>query len=94
MDSAHPGRLPWDGSLFDVGPENVQVLSIKRAESAEDSTVIRIQERSGVATTASVRSAALDLDQKVALRPWEMKTLRIKRPPGGTTEVRETSSLE
>jgi len=94
MDSAHPGKLPWEHSFLEVGPENVQVLAVKRAEGAEEGTVIRMQERSGIATTASLKSSALGLDQKVALRPWELKTVVVTRKAGGSPEVRETSSIE
>ena len=37
--------------MLEVGPDNVEVLAIKRAEGG-GSTVIRIQERSGVETAA------------------------------------------
>ena len=94
MDSAHAGHLPWEGSFLKVTPENVQVLAIKRAEGAEDSTVIRLQERSGVATTARVVSSALGLDREISLRQWELKTVLVKRARGGSTEVRETTSIE
>jgi len=94
MDSAHAGRLPWEHSFFEVTPANVEVLAIKRAEEGEDSTVIRLQERSGVATKAMIRSSALGLDREVALRPWELKTLIVKRQPGGRAEVRESNSIE
>jgi hypothetical protein len=30
----------------------------------------------------------------VALRPWELKTLVIRRAAGGNAEVRETTSME
>jgi len=94
MDSAHPGRLPWEHSFVEVGPDNVQVMAIKRAEGAEERIVIRIQERSGSPTAASLTSAALGLDQKVALRPWELKSVTVKPQPGGKAEVHESSSLE
>lgn len=94
MDSAHAGRLPWEHSFLEVEPHNVQVVAVKRAESAGDSTVIRLQERSGTATRASLRSAAMGLDQKLELRPWELKTVTVKRQPSGPTEVLETSSIE
>ena len=94
MDSAHSGRTTWEQSFLEVGPESVQVVALKRAEAAEDSTVIRIQERSGAATTALLRSNALGLDQRVLLRPWELKTLIVKRHSNGRAEVRESSSLE
>jgi alpha-mannosidase len=94
MDSAHPGRLPWEHSFLEIAPESVQVLAIKRAEGSEDTTVIRMQERSGIATTASLRSASLGLDQKVTLRPWEMKAILAKHQPGSKADVRESTSME
>ena len=94
MDSAHAGHLPWEKSFLEVGPDNVQVVAIKRAESAVDRTVIRLQERSGIATTAMVRSAAMGLDQKIQLRPWELKTLLVTMPTSGKADVRQSSSVE
>ncbi len=94
MDSAHAGRLPWEHSFLEVGPDTVQVVAIKRAENSADGTVIRLQERSGTATTASVRSPVMGLDQKVPLRPWELKTLLATAQPGGNANLRETSSME
>jgi alpha-mannosidase len=94
MDSAHPGHLPWDHSYLEVMPENVQVLAIKRAESAPGGTIIRLQERSGTTTKATVRSAALGLDQPVTLKPWELKTIMVERHTDGRTEVREVNSIE
>ena len=94
MDSAHPGHLPWEHSYLSVAPDSVQVLALKRAQDAPDSTVIRLQERSGAATTASLRSDALGLDRQIQLRPWELKTLIVRHPSGGNAEIRETSSIE
>ncbi len=94
MDTAHPGHLAWEQAFLAVGPENVQVVAVKRAEAAEDSTVIRIQERGGDATRAWLRSAPLGLEHQVALRPWELKTFVVKRPAGGKAEIRESTSLE
>ena len=74
-------------------PANVEVLAIKRAEGGED-TVIRLQERSGVATSASLKSGTSGLNREVALRPWELKTLIVKQQPGGRAEVRESNSIE
>jgi alpha-mannosidase len=94
MDSAHSGHLPWQQSFLEVGPGNVEVLAIKRAEAGDDSTVIRLQERSGTETAASLRSSALGLDQSVTLRPWEIKTIRVQPHTGARAEVREISSTE
>ncbi len=94
MDSAHPGNLPWQQSFLEIMPENVQVLAIKHAENSREGTIIRLQERSGAATQAALRSPALGLDQQVTLRPWELKTVIVERHPGGKTELREVTSIE
>ncbi len=94
MDSAHPGHLPWQQSFLEVTPGNVQVLAIKHAENAREGTIIRLQERSGTATQAALRSTALGLDQQVTLRPWELKTVIVERHAGAKTELREVTSNE
>jgi alpha-mannosidase len=71
-------------------PGNVWVLALKRAERAQDGTILRLQERSGRPTQATLKSAALGLHQTVELAPWELKTLRI----GHGGEVHEVSLLE
>jgi len=94
MDSAHSGHLPWEQSLLEVMPENVQVLAIKRAEHAQDGTVIRLQERAGVATKAVLRSTPMGLYHEVALKPWELKTMIVKAMTGGRAELHESDSIE
>lgn len=93
LDSAHHGSEPWEQSFLEIMPDQVWVLSIKRSEG-EDATIMRLQERSGTATRASLKSAALGLDHSVDLRPWELKTLFVKRVKGRKAEVREVSLLE
>ena len=56
--------------------------------------MIRLQERSGAAANAIIRSAALGLDREVALGPWELKTLIVNRNAAGRADVREGSSIE
>ena len=92
MDSAHQGSESWEQSFLEVAPSNVWVLAIKRAEN-DDSAVIRVQERSGKETQASFKSALFGLDQTVQLRPWELKTLVVKRG-NGHAEMHESSLLE
>jgi alpha-mannosidase len=94
MESAHPGTEPWEQSWLEVMPANVSVLAIKQAESTKESTIIRLQERSGSASKATLKSAALGLDHSIALAPWEIKTLLIKRVAGSRAEVKEVSLLE
>ena len=95
LDSAHKGAAPWEQSWLEIEPANVWVLAIKRAESAPDETILRIQERSGVASQAQVRSSLFGIDHKIALAPWELKTLAVKHGAAGApAEVREVSLLE
>ena len=94
MDSAHPGRLPWEQSFLEVMPENVQVVAVKRTEQSKDGTVIRLQERSGTATNASLRSTALNVDQQINLKPWELKTVIVTRHANGKSQLRESNSIE
>ena len=102
MDSAHPGTEAWERSFLEVMPRNVWVLAIKRAECqaahqgdhASAGTILRIQERSGTATKAILKSSALDLDQTIDLGPWELKTLMIQRSGGGPATLRGVSLLE
>jgi alpha-mannosidase len=94
VDAAHAGTRPWEESFLEIAPSNVWVLAIKRAEGEVGGTIIRMQERAGKATRATLKSAALGLDHSVNLAPWELKTVRVLRVPGGRAKVREVSALE
>jgi alpha-mannosidase len=94
VDSGHAGGEGWEQSFLEVMPKNIWVLAVKRAESRNDETVLRIQERMGIATKATVKSSALRLDTTVDLLPWEIKTLLIENSKGGQAVVREVSLLE
>jgi alpha-mannosidase len=101
MDSSHPGTESWEQSFLEVKPSNVWVLAFKRAENltepvmdrSSEGNILRIQERSGTATKATVGSIALGLDHTIELAPWELKTLFIpsSRSRAG---LREVSLLE
>jgi alpha-mannosidase len=93
MDSAHTGREPWEQSFLDIQPDNVWVLAIKQAEQEQGGIIVRIQERAGAATRASLVSATLGLNSTITLEPWQIKTLLIK-PSSKGREVSEVSSLE
>jgi alpha-mannosidase len=94
IDSRHPGSEPQEQSFLEIMPSNVSVLAVKRAEQVEDGTIIRLQERGGQSTRATLKSASLGLDQTVNLAPWELKTLLVRRSGAGTPQVREVSLLE
>ena len=57
MDSAHHGAEPWEQSFLEIMPGNVWVLAIKRAERVPDGTILRLQERSGKPTQATLKSS-------------------------------------
>ena len=90
MDSAHHGTQAWEQSFLEIMPGNVWVLAIKRAEAGPDQTIIRLQERSGKATQATLQSAVLGLNRTVELAPWEIKTLLV----GPAGKLREVTLLE
>ena len=90
VDSAHHGTQAWEQSFLEIKPGNVWVLAIKRAEAAPDQTIIRLQERSGKATQATLQSAVLGLNRTVELAPWEIKTLLV----GPAGKLREVTLLE
>ena len=102
MDSAHPGTEAREQTFLEVMPDNVWVLAVKRAEDraehqadrASAGTILRIQERSGTATKAIIKSSALGLDHTIDLGPWELKTLLIQPSGHGLSSLREVSLLE
>jgi alpha-mannosidase len=93
MGSRHTGTEPWERSFLEVSPSSVAVLAVKRAEQ-QDAIVVRLQERAGQTSEATLKSVPWGLDHKVALRPWEIKTLVVKSARGKTSDVQEVSLLE
>jgi alpha-mannosidase len=94
IDSAHEGNEPRERSFFRLTPGTVTMLAMKRAESGQG-FVVRVQERAGQATEFTLESAALGVNQRAQIKPWEIKTLLIE---GGTAgrraQVREVNLLE
>jgi alpha-mannosidase len=90
MDSAHEGSEAWERSFLEVLPSNVVVLAVKRAERG-GKFIIRLQERAGKNTTASVAIPMIGVNQKVELSPWQIKTVIVNT---SGREVREVSLLE
>jgi alpha-mannosidase len=93
MESAHEGTEPWERSLLEISPSSVAVLAIKRSEQGEG-IVLRLQERSGKPTEASVEISTIGVNSKVRMKAWEIKTLLISRTRGKPIEVREVNLLE
>jgi alpha-mannosidase len=94
MDSAHHGSQPWEQSFLEIMPSNVWVLAIKHAERVQDGTILRLQERSGKTTQATLKSSALGLDHSIDLAPWELKTLLVTAVKTGRGQVKQVSLLE
>jgi alpha-mannosidase len=94
MDSRHNGTAPWEASLFQISPSSISLFALKAAEDAEDAIILRVQERSGQATTIHLQSSLLDLHEDVLLLPWELKTLRIEHTNGHRSKLRAVSILE
>jgi alpha-mannosidase len=93
LDSRHHGREPWERSFFEVGPDNVEILALKRAED-NSAVVLRVQERAGLETRAYVRCRALRLEKEISLRPWDLKTFRLMSDREGGGEIKEVALLE
>jgi alpha-mannosidase len=90
VDSAHVGDAPREQSFLDVSSANVAVLAIKQAESGKG-VVLRMQERSGVATTTTIKSTLLNLEEALKFAPFELKTLLIESSATGKAHCRATS---
>jgi alpha-mannosidase len=92
MDSAHPGTQPWERSFLSVGPENVSVLAVKRAEDGKG-IIIRLQEMQGQRTTARIALPEMGLDDSLEIGPWEIRSFRILNV-NGRPRVRQVDLLE
>ncbi len=91
MDSGHPGTEPWERSFLEVGPENVCVLAVSRAEGANE-TIIRLWETEGRRTDARLVMPEIGLDCSVPIGPWEIRTFALGEL-GGIAAAREVDLL-
>jgi alpha-mannosidase len=92
IDSAHEGSEPREKSFLEITPATVEVTALKRAESGEG-IIVRLQERAGHATEARLQSAVFSMDHRIALAPWQLKTLRIT-PATRNARIGEISITE
>jgi alpha-mannosidase len=93
MDSAHEGTEPRERSFLRLSPGSVTMLALKRAERGEG-VVVRLQERAGRATEFTFECAALGVNHRAQIKPWEIKTLLVEGGAGKRAQVREVSLLE
>ncbi len=61
-----------------LSPATVRLLALKRSEDGE-ALIARLQETSGKSSEAELRAAGLARPIRLALGPYEVKTLRIER---------------
>jgi len=88
VESAHDGGLPVNSSLIDCDAKNVQVTVIKKAEEGEE-YILRLVERDGIATKASITSSLLNIQAVINCGPFEIKTLKVR-----AGEVQEVNGIE
>jgi len=69
------------------------MLALKRAERGEG-VVVRLQERAGRATEFTFECAALGVNHRARIMPWEIKTLLVEGGAGKRAQVREVGMLE
>lgn len=94
MDSAHEGTEPRERSFVRLAPGTVTLLALKRAERG-DGFVVRVQERAGRAGELTLECAALGVNYRAQIKPWEIKTLLVEGAAAGRrAQVREVNLLE
>src|SRR5208337_937491 len=94
MNSRHTGTEPWERSFLEVLPGSEEVLSIKLGEAQNDAAIVRLQEKTGRRTEATVKSSVWEFTHSVQLEPWEIKTLRVELKGEKSAAVKELSLLE
>jgi alpha-mannosidase len=106
VTTAHAGSLPAEHSFASVGPENVVLTAVKKAEDV-NGLIFRAYEWAGKETTAEFHvpkgatgatvtnmmetpeGAALTVAGdvvKVPMHPYEILTIRVDYPSGGTKQ--------
>jgi hypothetical protein len=72
----------------------VTATAIKRAETGEG-IIVRLQEHAGRETDYTLESAALGLNHRGRIKPWEIRTLMITAEKGSRAAgVKEVNLLE
>jgi len=89
-ETHHEGALAQSASFLEIGPEGVNGIVLKRAETDFEDAVIRLYETTGEPVRAYVRSDFFPLGWEGDLKPCEIKTLRIN----SAGKVWETNLLE
>jgi alpha-mannosidase len=92
-DSRHPGTAPWDASFLAVSPANVVATAIKRAEDS-GALVVRLQETTGAATTATMQSKHFGWSHEIALAPWSVVSVRIDKAGARLSTITLVDLLE
>jgi alpha-mannosidase len=92
-DTYHRGSLPQRGGFLTVEPAGVPVVrAIKRAE-AGDGVVVRLVEPSGEPLTVTLGGEVVGREVRVALEPFEVRTLLIPDDPSAGVRAVTTAEL-
>lgn len=90
LDSGHPGTAPWEASVLSMETPGIQVLACKPAENGKG-MILRLQEVHGKTARASGLWQGKAFSQD--LRPWEIRSLRL-RIVRGKLETTRVDALE
>ena len=91
LESHHDGPLPPSCSYAVAEPEHLVVGAVKLAEDG-DNLVVRAVETDGWSGRATIRLPAWQREVVFDARPFEIRTFRVPRDPGG--QIVETDLLE
>ena len=92
LEGTHAGHLPASGSFAALGPSGVELAALKLAEDGSGDVIARLVECHGTGTRAVLELPAIGRRCEVALRPFEVSTLRI--PRRSEAPVRQVDLLE
>jgi alpha-mannosidase len=80
VETDHDGHLPTSGSFMSLDPDTVELAVLKQWEDGHD-LVVRLIERSGHATRATLRSSVIGREDTFEIRAHELVTLLIPLEP-------------
>lgn len=75
IESNHDGKLPAENSFYSISAEGVSISAVKKCEY-DDGRIIRLFEHDGMAQNAMLYVEGSSYT--VELKPYEIKTLKIK----------------
>jgi len=86
VESGHAGTLPPKASFLSTDAENVVLTVLKKSEDGE-AVVVRGYESAGTHARARIQVVGMKRPLDVTFHPHEIKTLRIEKTTGRSSEV-------